>query len=209
VFALLLGLYRWATTVDVREVPVHTPMAPLYHCFLTRVTPDSEVAEEDYRPRNIAQASGWFFANGSQLAATLYLVENGKVIGEDLLSVGQSPDVAGIGLGGYLKIIFALGDVDTPQGRFTSIGSFGATITGATGRPLPHDVEFSVHILVPGAVGRGEGRVVYAEGEQAPVVTPEMTIEEFATVLSGYKSNSDNWLEQGLWEFGTQIVESA
>jgi hypothetical protein len=30
-----------------------------------------------------------------------------------------------------------------------------------------------------------------------------------ATVLSGYKSNSDNWLQQGLSELGVENVESA
>jgi hypothetical protein len=34
-------------------------------------------------------------------------------------------------------------------------------------------------------------------------------ISSIRSVLSGYKSNSDNWLQQGLSELGVENVESA
>lgn len=179
--ALLLGLYYWTMTVDVCEVPLGTPVAQWCFGYLgPNINPS--LTDKDIRPRNIARISGRFFAGGSHVRATLYLVENGKATRIKSLSVGESPDRMGTSFGEHLRITFALGDLNTPHGRVTSLGSVGETLAfGDGGWSHPHKVKSTAqHTLLTGRVGQGEARVVYAEGDQPPSVKFGMTIEDFA-----------------------------
>jgi hypothetical protein len=180
VVALILGLYYWVMAVDVHEVPAGAPVAQRYFGFISPQDYCGTLTEKDVRARNIARVCGRFFGNGSNLLATLYLVDGGKVTEINSLSVGQSSSRLGVPFGEYLRITFALGDFDAPEGRVTSLGSIGHTAGAGSGGPHPHKVTSSAHILVTGRVGRGEARVVYAEGDRPPIVTFGMRVEDFA-----------------------------
>ncbi len=185
IVALLLGVYFWTMTVDVWEVPPDTPVAEHYFGF---VPPDLDyppLTEKDIRPRNIARVNGRFFPGGSRVSATLYLVDGGKFSEINSLSVGESSNRIGAEFGEPLRITFALGDFDVPNGRVTSLGCVGETSGGGNGRALPHTVKSSAHALLAGRIHRGDARVVYAEGEQAPTITPGMRIEDFASKNPG------------------------
>jgi hypothetical protein len=177
--ALLLGLYYWTTTVDVSAVPVGTAATGGHFTFfLPRYYPPSyyPLTENDIRPRIIARLSGMSFASRSDVVASLYLVRNGKATKINTLWVRVSP-----------RITFALGDLDTPFGRVTFLGSTGAEMDGCqisgpkSGELYRHKVKSTAHTLLTGRLGRGEARVVYAEGDHPPIVKSGMSIEDFTT----------------------------
>lgn len=183
--ALLLGLYYWTMTVDVDEVPPGTPIAEHYFGFIAPQSYFPSLTEENIRTRNIARVSGRFFGNGAHLSADLYLVEAGKITEISGLSVGASPNRLGPGFGEYLRITFALGDIDTPVGRCSFLGSIGQTRGGGSSSLCPHKVTAAAHALSPGRVSHGQPRVIYAEGETQPIITQGMSIESFAATNSG------------------------
>jgi hypothetical protein len=166
--ALLLGLYFWATTVDVCEVPPGDAVAGQHFSFFLsgRFHPRTE---EDIRSRTIARLSGIFFPGRSDVLATLYLVRKGTAARINSVDVTSSP-----------RVTFALGDLDTPDGRVTLLGCQGAMVGWENCGDHPHELQPTTHTLFTGRVGRGEARVVYVEGDQPPIVKSGMSIEDFA-----------------------------
>jgi hypothetical protein len=185
VVALLLSLYEWTMTVEVGPVSPDARVADRYFGFIEPEMYYSPLTEKDLRPRNIARVSGRFFPNGSNLLATLYRVDDGSAAEMNSLTVGASSTEIGNWFGHQLRMTFALGDLDTPDGRVTSLGSVGHTAGGSSAGLCAHKVKSVAHVLVPGRVGRGEANVVYAEGDQPPIVESGMSIDDFARANPG------------------------
>jgi hypothetical protein len=172
--ALLLGLYYWTTTVVVCAVPVGTAATGGHFTFFL---PPSyfPLTENDIRPRSIARLSGMSFASRSDVVASLYVVRNQKATKINTVWVRASS-----------RIIFALGDLDTRDGRVTLLGSTGGEMDGweicgpKSGELYRHKVKSTAHTLLTGRVARGEARVVYVEGALQPSVKSGMSIEDFA-----------------------------
>ena len=70
------------------------------------------------------------------------------------------------------------------------------------GEVIVHCLQGRVSLTALGGVhDLGAGQLLYYSTNEPFSVS--------GTVLSGYKSNSDNWLQQATWEFGVENVESA
>jgi hypothetical protein len=180
--------YYWLTAVYVAEVPPNEPVRERYFNFLR----DSQIrdyfpgsTEKDIRPRNILVVTGRFQGSGAFLYVNLYAVEGGKVTDCGALAAGESSNRIGTVFGESLRIVFALGDLQTSKGRATMIGCVGQTRGGGHSTAALQHVKPVLRTAFRGWVSRSNPQIVYVEGDPPTNVKPSMNIEEFAAANPG------------------------
>jgi hypothetical protein len=179
--ALALG-YLWLTSIVITDVPpgkvASDPERYFGFCDPSDVYPGLTV--KDVKPRNIFQAKGRFLASGPYLRAILYRVDNGEIEKVNSLSLGESPNRLGTFFGESLAMTIALGDMETPDGRVTTLGSMGHTRGYGTGGPHTNNARGINAKTFPGSLSRGSPYLVYYEGEKPANAWRTMSVEEFA-----------------------------
>ena len=147
--------------------------------------------------RNIVVVEGTF-ARDTWLTASLYVVRAGSVEELSGFTVGRSPNRIGEAEWMSMRMTMALADAKKPNGRVTQLGvvgptrgggngsgTFVGTLHGLRGAYGVHDFPAKPRHVALGRMNRGQMRIFYVEGDSDAKFTPEMSIQEFATVNSG------------------------
>ncbi len=174
VLSLLLSWFSLVSgPLTVRE-PLETDVVRGRYFMIPYV----EGAGEDIAVRNIAVVEGTF-ANSTLLKATLVVVRSGKVERQSGLSAGRSSGQFG-GPWKKMKIMLAIGESQTADGRRIYFGSYGASsAAGSTGFPVRENAIVTRRLL-SGPLARGRECILYVEGSQDFHVARNMSVEEFA-----------------------------
>jgi len=138
----------------------------------------------EMQTRNILVASG-NFSNNTVLCASVYLIQSRTITEGNTLGAGRSSGQLSVFPVSKLTITLALGEVTGAHGQIVRLGCAGHRAGWCSRGELEHDIEISARKTFLGWVPPGKTRIVYVEGDSAPVVTADMTLDEFAAKNSG------------------------
>jgi hypothetical protein len=182
---LLVLSYYLLFSVYISEVPEDANVNHEY--FPPRFYDDvkQEFTNKDIKYRNILQVEGRFHGSGPSLDVTLYAVEGGIIKEGSSMSVGESSGRIDMVVGEKLHILFALCEYQNYFGHFITLGCVGHTRAAGNVAPLPNTVKANIQMVFPGMIPRLSPCITYLEGEESPIVSRNMSIDDFAAKNPG------------------------
>lgn len=179
-FAVVLGLciWRFRSAVYVTKPLASDEVCDHYFGFQSAEIL-YKLAPNDIDTKEVAVVKGHIWCN-TCLDVDLYLVQSGVVSRGNSVSVGRSSSRISPGRLENVSVRVALGESKTSRGDLTVVGCSGLGAGAGGGAPILHNIQRRSAQTFRGRLTPGEHRIVYVEGDALPVVSPRMSIHDFA-----------------------------